>query len=681
MKIKSLQISNILSFKFYENITEAPKIIFEDGVNILIGQNGAGKSTVLEVINLIFKQVLLTKFDLNQDLYDVRNTITDANQIKNIVIRNQNISYVGFRLEPNWNSVDSPQKIKIEIELDDIDRENLSTLEINKDKLNNIAQTYSNDSIISFVPKKMLLTLNLELNKSNNSLSATYDPDANDPGVLYLTKYNFYKEIIELHNKENPNDVISPLHESFALISSFRNYHTFADTVSLQQQSAIKQIQNIKINEHIKSTNGNEQSEPSIFSLVRLRIADKHFAIFRDVAFEKAEEMANNEEFLSKINNKLALVNLKIKIKLTDQRLWNYSFSFFDTKRNKILTNINSLSAGQKAIIHLIFEAYGRGDIKGGVVIIDEPEIHLHYQFQSEYLRIIDDINSEQNCQYILVTHSESLINSKTIHKVKRFFLDTDNYTNIKSPLIQDNQKTLIKILDNTRSTYAFFAKKIVLVEGDTDRYFFKTLFQILKPELNQEIAILDVGGKKNCEQWKNFFVSFGLNVYYIIDFDNVFTLKITNDQPLINKNDKIKVVNLLKNTKLDNLSQNDKNSFSEKYNKLITADKNKTECLLDRELWKPIIDQFIGFVKLKNQEIIEEIRKLHLDIDNKIEDLYSQNIYILKSGSLEEYTKTSHGDLNQIINFCENELTNWLQLDNIQVQEIKAIVEKISND
>ena len=51
MKIKTLQISNILSFKYHENIENAEKITFEDDLNIIIGENGSGKSTALEVIN------------------------------------------------------------------------------------------------------------------------------------------------------------------------------------------------------------------------------------------------------------------------------------------------------------------------------------------------------------------------------------------------------------------------------------------------------------------------------------------------------------------------------------------------------------------------------------------------------------------------------------------------------
>src|SRR5690606_6993475 len=138
----------------------------------------------------------------------------------------------------------------------------------------------------------------------------------------------------------------------------------FTPSVSLSSEAAA-QIQEIRQNEFTKSANSSEQAEPPIFNLVRLRIAEKHYdLIFTDKDDEQATRIANSETFIKSINEKLALIDLKVEIKLIRRNSWSYTFNFIDTKRNRILSNINSLSAGQKAIIHLIFEAYGRGDLK-----------------------------------------------------------------------------------------------------------------------------------------------------------------------------------------------------------------------------------------------------------------------------------------------------------------------------
>ena len=180
----------------------------------------------------------------------------------------------------------------------------------------------------------------------------------------------------------NRDDQIDPLHESFTIISSYRNYHAFEPSVTLKDQHPSQQIQNIRSQYYSKSLNTSDKSEPTIFGLVRLQVAEKHFTLIGDKLTEsECEEQANQLPFIIAINERLKIVNLKCKIRLIDLRTWQYSFEFLDFRRNKVISDINSLSAGQKAIIHLVFEAYGRGDLKGGVVIIDEPEIHLHYQF------------------------------------------------------------------------------------------------------------------------------------------------------------------------------------------------------------------------------------------------------------------------------------------------------------
>lgn len=679
MKIKTLQISNVLSFAHYENTDDVPPITFDDGLNILIGQNGAGKSTALEVINFIFKRVIFPQFLRNQDTYLKRSTAA-PNEIKSIIYKNNTqSSYSGFRLDPHWDFQGKSQKIRIVVSLDDIDLRNIQIIQDQLPQFQRIAGIYSTESIPqpNFATISKEIAFNISLTRSNNTFSSSSNPGDNDPGVIYLTRYNFIKELIEFHNMENPSANIPPLFESFALIGSYRNYHNFSEAISLASQTADQQIQSIKQTENNRSTNGAEQSEPTVFNLVRLLIAGIHFSEYGDAHLgENAEKRANEQTFLKKINNKLSLVGLKAQVNLVEKRTWQYSFSFLDLKRDRKLADINSLSAGQKAIIHLVFEAYGRGELKGGVVVIDEPEIHLHYQFQSEYLRIIEEINRDQQCQYILVTHSESLINSQTIGKVRRFALDQSGHSTVKSPVIQEDQKSLVKMLDNTRSIYAFFAKKVVLVEGDSDRYLFRAIFQELYPQFNQEIAVLDIGGKGNLERWKNFFTLFGLSVYYIGDFDNVMTLDFPEGR-LVPKVQAIAIRDDLKQEKLNNLTAQQVDELSKAFNALVADPEKITKPQVS--LWKPLLDRYVHLAEVRNAEVVQKLKECDLDIDQRIEQKYADKIYILKLGAIEQYIGGPHADLNEIAKFCEERLASWLSTS--AANEIRSIVQAIADD
>lgn len=682
MKIRYLQISNILSFPHVENIEDAMQIVFDEGVNIVIGQNGAGKSTVLEVINFIFKKVALSQYTFNQDVYS-RRTAVAPHEIKNIVIKhNDQSSFVGFRLDPNWNTLNEDSKTRVCLALDSIDAQNIQTLATHFEQLRKVAEKYSNDVPVyqQNLPNVAEISIDVSFLRASNTYSFSINHGGNDFAAIYLTKYNLFRELILINNQENPNETVSPLLESFALIGGYRNYNAFNNFASLSGQSIEQQIQGIRAIEHSKSANGIEQNEPAVFSLVRLLVAGYHFKHFGDSQLgADAEALANSQEFLAKINEKLNLINLKIFVKLIDKRNWQYSFSLIDTKRDLPIPDINSLSAGQKAIIHLVFEAYGRGELKGGVIIIDEPEIHLHYQFQCEYMRIIDEINKEQNSQYILVTHSDSLINSETIGKVRRFALDENRNTVIRSPVITEDQKGLVKILDNTRSIYAFFAKKVVLVEGDSDRYLFKAIFQELFPALSQEIAVLDMGGKGGYQRWRSFFESFGLSVYYIGDFDNVMSLEFPVGGKIIKSEEKSAIESRIKQRKLDNLTEQQRRDFSLAFARL-EADETKLS-RPRRDLWKPVIDKFINFVSVSNVEIVRELRGQYPNIIEEIENKYSEGVFILKAGAIEEYIGGSHANLNHIADFCANDLISWCSSSNPLVTEVRGIVETIVSD
>jgi energy-coupling factor transporter ATP-binding protein EcfA2 len=127
MQITCISISNVLSFGYHAHIEDAAELRLDTGLNILIGQNGAGKSTVLEVINFLCKRVMFRHWTVNDAAFDERDRLP-AHQRNSIVSGDTSLSIGPFRLEPHWDHATQAQTIRVQLSLDDIDRRNIALL-------------------------------------------------------------------------------------------------------------------------------------------------------------------------------------------------------------------------------------------------------------------------------------------------------------------------------------------------------------------------------------------------------------------------------------------------------------------------------------------------------------------------------------------------------------------------
>ena len=608
MRVNYLQLSNILSFKYEEDINNAFKIEFDPDLNIIIGGNGSGKSTALEAMNFVFTRVLFKYCEVRDYNFSLLGEYRRGSLI--IDDRSNNIS--GLRLQPNWNSESEIQRIRISFTLDDIDKANMSHIANNYTHIKNIFEEYSYIKFpIDFRPINgdIKIVIDVIFNYEKSTYDVKYTDSTPDSVQFYLEHYQAINEAIAIHNNKHA-DHVKPLGSTFSMLSAFRNYNTFSLQTSLQS-NPVSQLREIRRDSSYRSNHDQSGSEPAIFNIVKLKLGEEYLNFLKGKKdIDEAKDTVNRLKMVDDINDKLELLNLKFYIELTDLRTWSYEFRFYDTKNNRYLGDINSLSAGQKSIIHLIFEAYGRDDVNGGLIIIDEPEIHLHYQFQFEYLKILEKLAKEQGVQYIIVTHSEGFISNKTIGHVKRFSLNEERNSVVYAPEITEGQKGLIKILNNTQAARVLFLDKVLLIEGQDDEYFFRDAVKRLQPELSQDISIYETRGKDNIPSFKSFFESFGIKVYVIKDLDAT---------------------------------------------------------------GKDFYNSTVSFRNTGEAGIIR-YRRNHPDLDEKIELKYPSCEFYLKKGAIEQYTEKQKG-IEYVINFCENEMDNFLKSDDEKAKEICKII------
>lgn len=81
--------------------------------------------------------------------------------------------------------------------------------------------------------------------------------------------------------------------------------------------------------------------------------------------------------------------------------------------------DINTAGSGFQQVLLLLAFLYAR---PATVLLIDEPDAHLHFHLQGEVHRLLREITAENNGQLIIATHSEVLIDATTPANIVSFF-------------------------------------------------------------------------------------------------------------------------------------------------------------------------------------------------------------------------------------------------------------------
>lgn len=171
-------------------------------------------------------------------------------------------------------------------------------------------------------------------------------------------------------------------------------------------------------------------------------------------------------------------------------------------KNNSSIIDINQLSSGEKQIVFRGgFILKDIGGIKESIVIIDEPEISLHPDWQMKildfYKRLISDEHSKQESQLFVVTHSPFIVHNRYGIDEKVIVLKKDKSGKIlvldKPEYYNCNAKCLIEDAFSIDVEYLYRENKaIVFVEGETDEIYLKKAISLFG--CNKEVEVCWIG-------------------------------------------------------------------------------------------------------------------------------------------------------------------------------------------
>jgi len=589
------------------------------GTKIFIGNNASGKSNFIKILEEFFA-TLIKDFSFDMSF----STESNISMRKAIQSRNNYTKY----LQTNNQTPNQPSILEISLELSDVDYENIGFVCKYVSKINSILDKYSKLNL-KFPEYKLqtLLeqphTLTLHASFDEREQEFTIDESKLNEYQLFILLCIRYQKLLQIvivifnqYEKKPEERKRYLLKRSFAILNNNRSNLDFKNFIN----------PNEIINDLEYSRNslvGYTWCIYKIWSILENFTQKELLSPDLNQQEKAIDERLKKSDFFVSLNY--------IMNKYFDKQLRvdyvNGMIGFYMVDEKERVFYFNDLSDGEKSLLTMIFALYGN-NLADGFMIVNEPELHLHPQYQKELAEVCEEISDRIGTQFIISTNSSLFINEKNLTNVYRVYKNKDQNSLISAPKItvDYDDATLMHMLRFENLSKIFFVDKIILVEGDTDAYFFSFYLNYLKTQPEWKIVIRDyeiinINGKGSFSTWRRFLRKFNIKNYFIGDWDNTVDYWF--------------------------FSRAELNKFYLLANKQIKKQKPEKRY---RDYYNRLVQTILTFAPKKHKAIIRGIEKL-----------YEDQVFILKEGAIETYVPLERKGLSYMAYFCNTYFYDWL--------------------
>ena len=396
-------------------------------VNFFIGQNGCGKTTILNIVAAALQ--VRTKNLLQLPFKKIKITFQDTKtrKIPSIFVEKRNDDKFPFEIIVYTIRNSASDKEGISFELIG---ESSNYFHLRHSEIFNMSEEKNN---VSDCVQKIISSSWLSVQRSSSSIPHHRDERIYEYSVdrkleeITNMLVRFFSEMEKRASDETKifqqEIFLSLLHDATekSMLGKFFKLDLENEEKSLTD---IFKKFNLKSDDYINKTNEFynyvtqvQKTKNSIDFLSVSRILNcmrVHYIVekWNDLNEKHANIFKIRDVFLDTINNMYCLKNLKVNDK-------NEIFVISD--KNEIL-NLSDLSSGEKQLLILLGEALLQRK-ENWVYIADEPELSLHVSWQEVLVENIRKINPQG--QILIATHSPDIVGSfsSNIHKIENCFL------------------------------------------------------------------------------------------------------------------------------------------------------------------------------------------------------------------------------------------------------------------
>lgn len=507
MRIKQITIQNFRSIK--DPITFDLKPIANKKCFVLLGVNESGKSNILDAISILDRsKEFKYQSDCNNDLEGQEVLLSYEIEMTHLDFYKR--QFVKHGIDEELVKQITIQRITREIVIDQMERVDYFNVYI-KD----VPKLFS-----QYVISQSKILLKTEQNQEK-------DAEGNIINLLNKNKLEEYIQdnFFNLFNK-NIEKVIFWKYEPKYLIDVV-DLNTFKDdhNISIPLKNIFQIAGIINIKEKIESVIGSASKIERLEDELGTSISDHINGIWKEH-------------------------KIKIEIRIDNMQL-TFLISEDDNKIPKY--EINQRSDGFKHFVSILLNLSAENkteDLKNKIILIDEPETHLHPSGQ-KFLR--DEIlNISGNNIVIFATHSIFMIDKNNLNR--HYSVEKKKGITHISQIEKDNpykEEVLYESLGT--SILEQIHSSVLIFEGKTDRDVFELYVRKFKKEIKPvNISLISADGVENIIKYTKFFDQKLIKGYVIVDSDDKGKsekTKITKD-PKYSKNKVFEINDIIKTQK-----------------------------------------------------------------------------------------------------------------------------------
>ncbi|WP_373350799.1 AAA family ATPase [Acinetobacter bereziniae] len=418
---------------------------FNKDINIIIGKNGTGKTTLLKIIIAIFSKdyIYLSKIKFDSIVLSFRDDENEFVSIlfDNYVVKNSvdnNIELIKYRISSDELGCDYVVSIRDD-RLFDIEKNNdkygeEALLRIETPMFLGLDRRFVNTKrIFNESAKNFLFDLNDEAGISRDepleAISSLIESTVSkNRSRLFSQNTKLRNNLLKIFLEEVPDDFqitteilenIFNAHEKFIKIQgSIKNLMLNDQVIELINQRLFQysilsaelrsKFENLPYEKNIKSHDA-KSSYISVLEEIteKIRYGLDDYIRLSKVLDELEKFQVKHKEIYKKVNLFKNLVNSFFEG--TNKNIIIRGNGSLKIKINENFFDLDILSSGERQIIILIGNLIFNESVSNKkIFIIDEPELSLHIYWQEIFLNSL--IEGSEDIQFIIATHSPSIV-------------------------------------------------------------------------------------------------------------------------------------------------------------------------------------------------------------------------------------------------------------------------------